>query len=696
MGFPARLRFGVFEMDLQAGELRKQGVKLKLQDQPFQILAALLQKQGEIVTREDLRQRLGASDAFGDFDHVLNKAVNKIREVLGDSADSPRFVETLPRRGYRFLAPVENIDPVEPRPNAPQSEEAKRHVSQEAMAWTCAGAAFLVAAGLAVTRSHEKPAESHPIQFQIPLPPQMTTEWGPTLSPDGRQIVWRGVVDHKAMLWHHSMEAQGISPLAETEGGVWPFWSPDSRFLGFFAGGKLKKMELSTGTIQDLCEAGEGALGTWNADGVIVFGAFGHPLRRVSAAGGKPTVVREIDRRGGETEELFPVFLPDGNHFTYWSLKGEVKQGNVFRYLTSLDSKDTRVLVHGAFETFYSPPGFVIFRSWDKLSAQPFDLPHLELRGTPVRITDNVNFFSVSQTGVLAYLRIPSPDSIQLTWATRDGKRLSTVGEPGYYGQIMLSPDGRQLLLQRGQPDEPEHDWLLDLASGIESHMTFEDSADVVWSPDGREFTFSAHPNGHFDLYRKVVGGGEQMLFASAVDKFPQEWSKDGSFIIFLSRDSNGHQAFYRLPLAGERKPELLFENGSDIDEASLSPDGRWVAYDSNKSGRWEAYVAAFPTFTQQHQVSSAGGGQALWRQDGKELFYLSPDGKIMAVSVKTGSTIEIGRPQMLFQTRIKVDPTLDQFSVTHDGQRFLFGEPVEESRAAITVVVNWPAMLRR
>src|SRR4029077_10698150 len=238
------------------------------------------------------------------------------------------------------------------------------------------------------------------------------------------------------------------------------------------------------------------------------------------------------------------------------------------------------------------------------------------------------------------------------------------------YNQIMLSPDGGRLLLER---EDPSDDWLLDLASGVASRMTFHNAGDGVWSPDGREFIFSSDQKGRraFDLYRKVVGRAEQLLFASAVDKYPQDWSRDGSFIVFVTSAVTG-TAVYRLPLTGERKPELLLENGSGIDEARLSPDGRWIAYDSNESGRWETYVAAFPGFTQQRQVSSDGGGQALWRNDGKELFYLSLDAKIMAVDVKAGSTIETGVPHMLFQTKISVNPNLDLFCVTHDGQRFL------------------------
>jgi DNA-binding winged helix-turn-helix (wHTH) protein len=478
-------------VDLQTAELRKQGVKLKLQDQPFQILAALIERQGEIVTREDLRQRLGASDAFGDFDHLVNKAVNKIREVLGDSADSPRFVETMPRRGYRFLAPVERIEPLQPRANGPQSEATtpvKARTLREAVAWTCAGAGLLAAAGLAVTHFREKPVELHATQFQIPLPPQMTPDWMPTLSPDGRQLVWQGSVQGKVMLWHRSLEAQGIGPLAGTDDADWPFWSPDSRFIGFFAGGKLKKLELSTGTIQDLCEVADGILGTWNADGVIVFGAGGRPLQRVSATGGTPTVVRETDRQGGETQAAFPIFLPDGRHFTYWSLRQDNK---VFRFLTSLDSKEARLLIPDAQETFYSPPGFMIFKLNDIVAAQPFDLLHLQLRGMPIRIADHVDFFTVSQTGVLAYLS--APESTQLAWYTRDGKRLSTVGEPAIYKQIHLSPDGGRLLLDRGLWGD---NWLLDLASGVVSRMTFHNARNGVWSPDGREFIFSSDQRG--------------------------------------------------------------------------------------------------------------------------------------------------------------------------------------------------------
>ena len=313
---------------------------------------------------------------------------------------------------------------------------AKRRVRREAVAWTCAGAAFVAAVGLAVTHFREKPAELSSMQFQIPLPPRMTPEWMPTLSPDGRQIVWRGIVEGRAMLWGRSMEAQTISPLVGTDDAVWPFWSPDSRFIGFFARGKLKKLELSTGRIQDLCEVTDGALGTWNADGVIVFGAFGRPLQRVSAAGGKPTVVREIDWQAGETQAVFPIFFPDGRHFTYWSVRENDK---VFRYLASLGPNEARVLIPDASETFYSPPGFMIFRSRGTLMAQPFDLLHLQLRGMPIRVADHVYLFSVSQTGVLAYLS--TPKSTQLTWYARDGKRLSAVGEPAYYNEIMLSPD---------------------------------------------------------------------------------------------------------------------------------------------------------------------------------------------------------------------------------------------------------------
>ena len=557
---------------------------------------------------------------------------------------------------------------------------------REMVAWAFAGVASVTAAGLAAMRFRER-LNVYPMRFQILLPANLTFEDSdfPIVSPDGRRLVLAGTVEGKKQLWLRSLDSPTIRPLAGTDGATLPFWSPDSRFIAFFADRKLKKIDVSTGAPEDLCNTGEGLGGIWNREGAIVFSAASGRLQRVPSAGGQPVPLEDINGQPNETDQLPLGFLPDDRHFLYSSNR----QGRHGIYLASLGSKEIRPLSSSADQVLYAPPGFVISLQQDALSAEPFSLSSLQSTGASVRLADRAGAFSVSSNGVLAYRSAASPSS-QLAWYNRDGRRLSTVGDPADYVQIALSPDEKHLTVEGSGLSDL---WLLDLASGIRSRVTFKQGDDAIWSPDGRQLIFASNRSGQFDLYRKVVGGGEEeMLFASPEPKYPEHWSKDGSFIIFIGEDG---KAFYRLPLTGEGKPELLLQTDFVKDEPHLSPDGRWIAYGSTESGRWEIYLAAFPGFTERRQVSIAGGGRAEWRKDGKELFYLSLDGKLMAVDVTVGATLETGAPRELFQTRLRVDPRQDQYCVTRDGQRFLFAEPVESS-SVITVVVNWAAGLKR
>jgi Tol biopolymer transport system component len=302
--------------------------------------------------------------------------------------------------------------------------------------------------------------------------------------------------------------------------------------------------------------------------------------------------------------------------------------------------------------------------------------------------------YSVSQNGVLAYRGVGNSD-IQLAWYNRDGKRLGSIGQPGFYGIVTLSPDEKRVALERLDPQLRTNDiWILELASGILSRVTFNpaDDTDPVWSPDSRELVFSSNRKATIDLYRKVLGSGEEeLLFASAEYKFPKSWTKDGS-IVFLNLNSRTH---YQLPLTGERKPVVLTKSEFDRDNPHVSPDGHWVAYNSRESGRWEVYVAAFPSFNDKRQVSSSGGCQPMWRKDGKELFYRTLEGKLMVVEVKGGSTLQTGVPQFLFQSPANMNPVQSEYAVIGDGKKFLFREPVVETTAPITVVLNWTAGLK-
>jgi Tol biopolymer transport system component len=248
---------------------------------------------------------------------------------------------------------------------------------------------------------------------------------------------------------------------------------------------------------------------------------------------------------------------------------------------------------------------------------------------------------------------------------------------------------------QPGTAEKSTNIWILELSTGIFSRLTFSNDGDPLWSPDGREVLFLSERRGKWALYRKIVGGGgaETLLFESDDPRFPEHWLPDGKSILLINR--NG-LVFSRLSLTGERKPTVLLESEFDKDEPNVSPDGHWIAYNSRESGNWEVYVARFPEFTEKRQVSKNGGGQALWRKDGKELFYITQDGKLMAVSVKIGSTIETGVPKLLFQTGLAFNLQNNEYCVSGDGTRFLFGEPIAEAATPFNVVLNWTAEMKR
>jgi Tol biopolymer transport system component len=351
------------------------------------------------------------------------------------------------------------------------------------------------------------------------------------------------------------------------------------------------------------------------------------------------------------------------------------------------------LLIRGESNANYAP-GFLIHGSQQTLLAQPFDLKALRIAGEPVPIAEQVAamtflpglMFSVSQNGVAVYRGTESA-TVQLAWYNRDGKRLAPIGEPGLYGIIALSPEEKRLALERLDSQLRTRDlWTLELASGILSRQTFHNDTDPVWSPDGRELVFTrSSAEGQDDLYRKVVGGGEEeLLFGSGEGKYPKSWIQDGKSIIFINLDG---KTFYQLPLTGERKQVILSKSEFTRDNPHVSPNGHWIAYNSLESGRWEVYVAAFPSFNEKRQVSVSGGCQPMWRKDGKELFYRTLEGKLMVVEFKGGSALQTGVPLLLFQTPGRVNPIQSEYCVVGDGKKFIFREPVGESATPITVV---------
>jgi eukaryotic-like serine/threonine-protein kinase len=584
---------------------------------------------------------------------------------------------------------------------------SKRRRVREAIGWGIACAALLSTAALAAVHFRAAAPDVRPMRFQILTPDRLTAGSAfdlPGISPDGRRLAFTGALPGESnLLWIRPLENIPAKFIPGTEGAQSPFWSPDSRFIAFFVSGsrgQLKKVDASGGPVRQICELpafGFGQGGTWNRDGTIVFGTSSGPLYAVPASGGEARAVTSLDRSRADQSHRAPQFLPDGR--LLYLVQGGQKAGI---YVTTLGSADARFVLSSTSAMRYVAPGYLLFGSQGTLMAQRFEPGTLQTDGEPFPIAEQVGqglpgmTFSVSDTGVLAYSS-QVVDKARLVWFRRDGTRLGNIGEPGPYRQIALSPDEKQVAVEQRLDPSAGDIWLLNLTSGIFERFTSAPSSeqDPVWSPDGRRIVFTSNRKGVMQLYWKVVGGNEEkVLFASPENTYGEHFYGHGQFLIYT--DQNG-RVFNSLPLTGEPKPTLLGgKTDFSRDEPHLSPDERWVAYGSNESGQWEIYIASFPSLGDKRQISTEGGRQARWRKDGRELYYLSPDGKVMAVEVRSGTTLATGPPRALFQSALLPSAILDQYSVTGDGQRFLIAEPLAEPAKPMTVVLNWTAELQQ
>ncbi len=547
------------------------------------------------------------------------------------------------------------------------------------------------------------PPEVGPVRFLVPLPEGTNLGPAPALpqaaiSPDGRQLAFAAVdTSGKSSLWVRPLNSVSAQRLDRTDGAGVPFWSPDSQFIAFFADGRLKKVPVSGGAPQTLCEAKSFEGGTWSRDGTILFSPGGtEPLYRVAAAGGVATPATQLDKGQGEVAHRWPQFLPDGRRFQYLALSQQAGKSGI--YVQSLNSAGRTRVLDTVIRAAYSPTGHLLFVREGTLMAQQVD-GKLAQTGEPVRVAEEVTAaggrgaFSVSDNGVLVYRSGRGLVSTYLTWYSRDGKRLGAVGEAAPYRQFQLSPDEKRVVFERVEGTSDL--WLIELGSGIFSRLTFDPGSEVdaVWSPDSRRIVFLRNWGGKPELAELTLGSGEPKKVLEEGVGYPEDWTPDGRHALYVNASG---KSLFRFPLEGERKPEVLLETPFDKDEFRLSPDGRWIAYNSLESGRWEVYAASYPSFSGKRQVSSAGGCQARWRKDGKELFYLALDGKLMAVPVTAGAALEAGVPKPLFQTTVSLNPTWDQYAVTGDGQRFLLNENPKTTAEQINVVIDWAAGLGR
>jgi len=538
---------------------------------------------------------------------------------------------------------------------------------------------------------------------------------GASLSPDGRRLAFAANnTTGGTRIWIRDLATMTAEPLPESDGGGYPFWSPDGQHLGFFAGGKLRRVDLRGGSPRDLADAPSGRGASWSRDGVILFAPnITSGIHRVSAEGGEATPLTPYDPEK-ETTQRWPHFLPDGRHFFFLSrVLGPDLSERGRLMLASLDDPEPQLLLDDSTNAVYVEPGHVIYGRRSDLVARPFDLSSLSFTGDAVPLLPekvsywepkNLIVFTASGDGKLIYLPEATRQSV-LQWYERGGRPLATLGEPDYYLHPNLSPDGSRIAVVRGKPQSGDQEiWILDVDGGREERLIFEkgDYESPLWSPDGSRLIYGCTPNSARDVCMKSAsrGGEGEVIFESPNWNQIGSWTHDGKGVLFTEQFPETVRDVLRLDLDKPGEPTILIRTPFDEIYPQHSPDGRFIAYLSDESGRYEVYVCGADDSSQKWQISVEGGFPPRWSGDGDELFFVEPDGDLMAVaaSVDAGGALRAGRPEKLFTLPEMPLNLMPLFAdVSPDGQRLLLNLPTE-SRTSVGfhVVLDWPGLLER
>jgi len=574
-------------------------------------------------------------------------------------------------------------------------------------------------------RENAPPKEAVKFSVQPPEDGVLPGLGNMALSPDGRKLVFSTIAHGVNSFWLRPLDGLEARPIPGTENANFPFWSPDSRFIGFTSDGKLKKVDTLGGPPLTLCNIGGNAptVGYWASDGSIYFPNGREGIFRVSQAGGEPTPVSKTTE--AETFEAVPYVLPDGRRLLYWVAASNQDQSAV--WMMSLDGKEKKRVAASTRIFGYVPPqdggvtAHLLLMRQDTLMAQPVQAKSMELNGDPFPVAEHVGnlrsyvFFTASPNGTLAYRTGGSAGFRQLTWVDRTGKTISKMGAAADYVALALSHDGTRAVILQNQAIDSNYDlWLYDIARDVPSRFTFTDAEenDPVWSADGSMLAFSSRRDGPYAIYVKNTNGAapeERIQQAEVMDR-PCDWSPDGRWLMYATRRSgSGTTSLWTVenPLEpAKRKAAPYLQDGSNVTQGQFSPGPssgpRWVAYTSDESKRgYEVFVQSFPAGTGKFQISRGGGTQPRWRRDGKELFYVDPEGRIMGVDVNTSPSFSAGVPHVLADTKgvLTTAQYTYRYDVTPDGQRFLINAiTMDDSKAQqpIYVVLNWLAGVRK
>jgi Tol biopolymer transport system component len=654
----------------------------------------LVEHAGRLVGKHELMDALWPSTSVEETN--LTFTISVLRKALGDGQTGEQFIQTVPTRGYRFVAPVTDVnDP----PVGDTSEAPSPRMWWRGRFVAISGALLGVIAFVVAVLSYwqGRPAIPAAVRLTIPLPDATLATYAqpvPQISPDGKRVAL--IVASGSRIWLQDFGEQKAQPIAGTENATGLFWAPDSQHLAFTTTASLKTLRLSDGAILALCEMCQPAGGgTWSPTGLILFPSMGGAVLAIPAAGGQPPeAVTKLDRAAGETAHIAPYFLPEGRRFLYVVQNAEGKRSGL--YVGEVGSSFTRSLLPGDIPAIYAAPGYLLFLRDGTLMSQPFDPTRLEFLGGPSPLVAadrvlNQPAFSASNTGVLTYSIVERPLT-QFQWVGRAGEPQQLVADPGVYYTFDLSADSSRLVYGKTEPGRRTSLWVYDLERGISQPLTPQGSyADPRWVGDQIVATrWQPQPQA---IVRIAPNGEESVLVTSAVTTMVDSVSRDGAYLLYRQRG----QQLLAMPLSSHSEPIPIRNTPTgSINQAQLSPDNRWMAYqERDESGRFEVWVGRFPPTGERSRVSFDGGVQPVWRQDGRELFYLGLEGTLYAVEFRSGNR-PLSAAKPLFTSGLRPPAkSVEEYAVSGDGQRFLLLRPLEDRvRTSIGVILHWRGLL--